>query len=280
MPVDHYENFPVASLLLPAALRPAVESIYAFARSADDIADEGNAPDAARLAALDRYRAALDGIELGQTPSDALFRRLSSTIRAHGLSIDYFRALLDAFSQDVVCKRYADFAAVQDYCRRSADPVGRLMLQLYRRHDAELLSRSDAICTSLQLINFWQDVAMDWDKDRVYLPQDEMRQFGVSEQQIAAGDSNPAWRALLAFQVGRARAMMEYGAPLARALPGRIGWELRLVVAGGLRILDRIEAADYDVFHRRPQLGKIDYLAMLWRALRPMPDAPKPNNLD
>lgn len=276
MPVEHYENFPVASLLLPARLREPVEAIYAFARSADDVADEGDAPAIARLARLHDYQIALESCAHGHPVHDAalapMFARLGRAIGAHALPLQPFRDLLDAFMQDVGKTRYRDFDELGDYCRRSANPVGRLMLHLYGAAAPENLRRSDAICTSLQLINFWQDVAVDWHKQRIYLPQDDMAQFGVDEalldelasESIALSDN---WRALLAFEVQRARAMMLEGAPLARALPGRIGWELRLVVLGGLRILERIEAVGYDVFRHRPTLGRNDWLRLGWRAL-------------
>ncbi|CAH1748869.1 Phytoene synthase [Thauera humireducens] len=271
MPVDHYENFPVASLLLPAHLREPVEAIYAFARSADDVADEGDAPAVARLARLHDYRLALEACAHGVAVKDEtlapMFARLGGAIRAHKLPLQPFRNLLDAFSQDVGKTRYCDFAELQDYCRRSADPVGRLLLCLYDAATPDNLRRSDAICTSLQLINFWQDVAIDWQKGRIYLPQDDMARFGVTEDDIAAGRSNDAWRALMDFEVQRARRMMLEGAPLARALPGRLGWELRLIVLGGLRILERIEATAYDVFRHRPVLGKGDWLRLAGRAL-------------
>jgi len=271
MPVDHYENFPVASLLLPSRLREPVEAIYAFARSADDVADEGDAAPVARLARLHDYRLALEACAQGSTVSDTslapMFERLGRAIRAYALPLQPLRDLLDAFSQDVGKTRYHDFAELSDYCRRSANPVGRLMLCLYQASTPDNLRRSDAICTSLQLINFWQDVAVDWRKQRIYLPQDEMARFGVSEDDIDASRCDERWRALMDFELGRARAMMLDGAPLARALPGRIGWELRLIVLGGLRIVEAIEAAGYDVFRHRPTLGKRDWMRLGWRAL-------------
>jgi phytoene synthase len=266
MPVDHYENFPVASLLLPRHLREPVEAIYAFARSADDIADEGDAPPLLRLARLNDYRRALLAIEHGQTPADPMFARLASNIRTHRLPIPLFRDLLDAFQQDVGKTRYADFPELLDYCRRSANPVGRLLLALYQADSPENLTLSDHICTSLQLINFWQDVAIDWKKNRIYLPQADLADFGVGEAHLAEGRVDDPWRELLAFQVQRARAMMLAGAPLARRLPGRPGWELRLGVQGGLRILEKIEGVGFDVFRQRPTLTKTDLPAMAWRA--------------
>ena len=268
MPVDHYENFPVASILMPRRLVPAVEAIYAFARSADDIADEGDALPAERLAQLAAYDAALDAIEHGDTPAAPMFARLADALRRHALPLQPLRDLLSAFRQDVVTTRYPDYPTLLDYCRRSANPVGRLMLGLYGVGDALSLLESDAVCSALQLINFWQDVGIDIEKGRIYLPQDDLARFGVSEADLVQGVAGPAWRALMRFEVERARALMLEGAPLATRLPGRIGWELRLVVQGGLRILEAIERADYDVFRRRPQLKRLDGLVLLWRALR------------
>ena len=267
MPVEHYENFPVASLLLPKHLRQPIEAIYRFARSADDIADEGDATPAARLAGLADYGRQLDAIERGETPADPIFGPLATTIRERHLPIPLFRDLLDAFAQDVVKARYADFAELLDYCRRSANPVGRLLLHLVGRATPENLERSDAICSALQLANFWQDVAVDWKKDRVYLPQADLARFGISETQIAEGRWNAGWAALIDFQTDRTRAMMLAGAPLVRALPGRMGWEIRLTVQGGLRILERTRLVRGDVFRRRPVLGTADWLRMAVRAL-------------
>lgn len=271
MPVDHYENFPVASVLLPAGLREPVEAIYAFARGADDVADEGDLPPAERLARLDEYRAGLDAIaRRAPQPAGALapmFERLARNIDEHALPLTLFYDLLDAFRQDVVKTRYRDFAELADYCRRSANPVGRLLLHLYQATDEHNLRCADHICTGLQLINFWQDVALDRDKRRIYLPADEMARFGVSEEHIEHGRVDAAWCALMDFQVQRARAMMHAGAPLAQRLPGRIGWELRLMVLGGLRILERIEAVGYDVFQHRPTLDRTDWPLLAWRAL-------------
>jgi squalene synthase HpnC len=268
MAVDHYENFPVASILLPRRLVPAVEAIYAFARGADDVADEGDALPAERLAGLAEYEAALDQIAAGRVPQRPIFARLAAVVDHHSLSLQPLRDLLSAFRQDVVTTRYPDYPALLDYCRRSADPVGRLMLALYGVGGEHNLREADAICTALQLINFWQDVGIDIGKGRIYLPLEDLERFGVGEADIVAQADTPGWRALMAFEVDRARALMRSGAPLATRLPGRIGWELRLVVQGGLRILDCIEAAHYDVFRHRPQLGKHDYLRMGWRALR------------
>jgi squalene synthase HpnC len=268
MAVGHYENFPVASVLLPARLRRPVEAIYAFARSADDFADEGDAPAAERLAALERYRAALREIRAGRDPGTPLFRRLATAIAAYGLPYDPFFALLDAFSQDVVKARYASFGEVLRYCERSANPVGALLLHLFGAATPENLRRSDEICSGLQLVNFWQDVEIDFRKGRIYLPADEMARFGVAENDIAARTSSAEWQGLIAFQTDRTRAMLESGAPLAKALPGRIGLELRMIVQGGLRILEMLDAARGDMFRHRPVLRSSDWALMLWRAVR------------
>jgi squalene synthase HpnC len=268
MAVDHYENFPVASILLPRRLVPAVEAIYAFARSADDLADEGDAAPGERLAALRAYDNALDGIAAGREPDTPMFRRLAGVLQEYALPLQPLYDLLSAFRQDVVTTRYADYPALLDYCRRSANPVGRLMLGLYRHVDEASLRESDAVCTALQLINFWQDVAIDIDKGRIYLPLEDLARYQVNEDDIRHGRAGPAWEALMGFEVARARALMLEGAPLATRLPGRIGWELRLVVQGGLRILEAIEKARYDVFRYRPTLKRGDWLLLAWRALR------------
>ncbi|MFA7270987.1 MAG: squalene synthase HpnC [Sterolibacterium sp.] len=267
MSVDHYENFPVASWLLPQHLRAPVAAIYWFARTADDIADEGELESAERLRRLDRYRAELNGIAVGAPTQDPIFQRLGRVIAEHQLPLALFGDLLDAFSQDISQTRYASFTELMAYCRRSADPVGRLLLRLYRAETPQHLVYSDAICSALQLINHWQDIGIDWAKGRLYLPQEDLARFAVSEEQIAGGKVDENWRALMRFQVGRARSLMLAGAPLGRALPGRIGLELRLMIAGGLRILEKIEAVGYDVFRSRPNLTATDWPLMLWRAL-------------
>ena len=267
MPVDHYENFPVASWIMPARLRRPVELIYAFARSADDLADEGDAPACERLNALAAYASELDRIEAGQPPEGMLFRHLAQVIATHRLPVELFRDLLDAFAQDVVKTRYASFAEVLDYSRRSANPVGRLMLHLFDRTEPAMLAWSDSICSALQVINFLQDVAVDWRKGRVYLAQDELAAAGLDESWIAQARVDDRWRAFLSAQVGRAGAMLESGAPLARALPGRVGLELRMIVSGGLRIVHRLHRVRGDVFHHRPILGALDWLAIAGRTL-------------
>lgn len=263
MAVDHYENFPVASILLPRRLRRAVEIIYNFARQADDIADEGDLSSEERLARLDEFRAELNRFGSGEAAQSPLFEALSEIVQKFQLPVQSLHDLLDAFSQDVVKKRYANYDELLNYCRRSANPVGRLLLHLYDAATPQNLAYSDDICTSLQLINFWQDVPKDYAIARIYLPQDEMARFGVSEAQIADGCVDTAWQELMQFQVQRARDMMKRGAPLGSILRGRIGLEMRLIIAGGNRILGKLEKAEYDMYRHRPVLRPHDWLIML-----------------
>lgn len=263
MPVDHYENFPVASILLPKRLRRPVEIIYQFARQADDFADEGNIPNEERLKILDEFRNELKRIAANEALQTPLFRDVAGIVAQYQLPLQLFHDLLDAFSQDVTKKRYANFGEVLNYCRRSANPVGRLILHLYEEATPQNLAYSDAICTALQIINFWQDVKKDYAIGRIYLPQDEMARFGVTEGNIADERVDAAWRELMQFQVQRARDLMKSGAPLGSILTGRIGLEMRLIIAGGLRILDKLNAADYDMFRHRPVLRPFDWVIML-----------------
>jgi len=267
--ISHYENFPVASFLLPPALREPIATIYTFARSADDFADEGNRSAAERLALLDGYQRQLDAIADGEPIDDPLFRRLADVIKVHRLPLRPFRDLLDAFSQDVVQTRYGDFRELMDYCRRSANPVGRLLLHLFRADKPKNLEYSDAICSALQLINHWQDVGIDATKPepRVYLPMEDLVYYGVPESDILRRVTTTDFRSLMRFQVDRARKLMKEGEPLGWLLGGRIGLEIRCIVAGGLRILEKIEAVDYDVFRHRPVLERLDWPRILWRAL-------------
>src|SRR5882672_8061525 len=236
MSVGHYENFPVASLLLPAPLRHPVEVIYRFARSADDFADEGNDPPAVRLEKLSAYHRELKSLSSTKIP---LFAEIDRISREHGLPLQLFHDLVDAFTQDVTKKRYANYSEVLDYCRRSANPVGRLLLHLFKRTTDSDLACSDAICSALQLTNFWQDVEIDYAKGRIYLPQNEMARHHVTEQHILNKNCDEAWRELMRFQVERTRQMMLSGKALGRALPGRVGLEIRATIQGGLRILQK-----------------------------------------
>ena len=271
MPVEHYENFPVASWLCPPALRPAVTAIYGFARTADDLADEGDATPAQRLADLATYRRDLDAAAAGAPPSarwTAVFGPLAGAIARHGLPVTLLHDLLDAFSQDVVQARYADRAELLDYCRRSANPVGRLLLHLYGIDDPRALQESDAICTALQLANFWQDLGVDTRRGRIYPPAADCARHGVSVEALLGGRDSAAVRSLIAELVDWTRALMRCGAPLVHRLPGRAGLELRLVVQGGLRILEKIEHLHFDTLRSRPVLRWLDGPLLIGRALR------------
>lgn len=272
MSVQHYENFPVASWLCPAPLRPAVTALYWFARTADDLADEGDATAVDRLAALEDYRRGLRLAVTGE-PDPAsrwpqVFGPLRTVLQRHALSPALLHALLDAFEQDVRNPPYPDRAALLDYCARSANPVGRLLLQLYRVGDAEALRQSDAICTALQLINFWQDLSVDLPRGRCYVPATDLAGRGLDLATLRMQRDTPATRALVHDLCGWAQETMLAGAPLVHRLPGRAGWELRFVVQGGLRILARIAAMDHAALSRRPKLGPLDAAPIVWRALR------------
>lgn len=268
MAVDHYENFPVGSIVLPARLRRPVALIYRFAREADDFADEGDVPASVRLERLDEFRREIDRIQRGQAPAIPWFATLAEVIYQYQLPPDAFRDLLSAFAQDVTKVRYADYGEVLDYCRRSANPVGRLMLHLYGEPSRQNLAHSDAICSGLQLVNFLQDIAIDYRKGRLYLPQDELRRFGISEHDIASGVVDDSWRRFVTFQIERTRALLCCGAPLGRTLKGRVGVEMRMIIAGGDRILTKIARIGGDVFRRRPVLRPLDWPLLLVRALR------------
>lgn len=275
--VGHYENFPVASWLCPPALRPAVMALYHFARTADDLADEGQATPAERLAQLATYRQALDGCLSGQ-PADAwpaVFEPLARAVRQHALPANLLHDLISAFEQDVrhtaAGHMYADTAELLAYCRLSANPVGRLLLHLYGVADAQALAQSDAICSALQLINFWQDLGEDLARQRHYLPADALTRHDLALTDFSAHAPAPVQaraQALVAALCADARQLMLKGAPLARRLPGRAGWELRLVVQGGLRILDKIAATGHRSWLQRPTLGRADVPLLIWRALR------------
>ncbi|OGA95131.1 MAG: squalene synthase HpnC [Burkholderiales bacterium RIFCSPHIGHO2_12_FULL_61_11] len=268
--VNHYENFPVASVLCPPHLRPAIAAIYWFARTADDIADEGDAAPQKRLDDLAAYRADLLATAAGLPPSPrwaGVFGQLGPMITQFALPMNLLADLLSAFEQDVVKQRYASQAELLDYCARSANPVGRLLLHLYEVDDAQSLQQSDCICTALQLINFWQDLSVDIPRGRIYLPADAWEAHGVDEAQLLRLESNPNTINLIVSNARYARASMLKGSNLVRKVPGRGGWELRLVVQGGLRILDKIEALNFNTLQQRPKLGPRDIAVMGWRAL-------------
>ena len=272
--VTHYENFPVASWLCPPRLRPPIAAIYHFARTADDIADEGDATAAERLADLQAYRDELARTAQGATPIarwQGVFAPLQAAIQQWQLPVPLLDDLLSAFMQDIgkteKAETYADRAELLDYCRRSANPVGRLLLHLYDVDDAKSLEQSDAICSALQLINFWQDLSVDIPRGRYYLTDADRQQHGISLQAMQARQDSPALRQLVINQARWARELMMRGAPLVHRVPGRAGWELRLVVQGGLRILEKVDALQGRSLWVRKTVGKGDVPVMAWRTL-------------
>jgi squalene synthase HpnC len=267
---EHYENFPVASVLLPKRMRPAIAAIYAFARRADDFADEPGYDDAERLRLLDDWGRQLH--EARQPASDfrgdPIFLALSHTIDSHRLPVALFDDLLSAFRQDVTVKRYQSWDDVLDYCRRSANPVGRLVLRVAGHDDAALDRSSDAVCTALQLTNFWQDFARDWANGRLYVPLDDRDRAGARDRDLDERRMTPAWRSALGVVAARTRELFHAGRPICDAVSGRLRLELRATWLGGMRILDRLERAEFDVFGRRPTLTRADALPLLWQAAR------------
>ena len=269
---EHYENFPVASYLLPAPMRPHVAAIYAFARTADDFADEPGMADAERLSRLDDWGRRLTQAAQGQDPAGAddasrIFLALGHTMKACRLPVELFEDLLSAFRQDVIRTRYDTWASVLDYCRRSANPVGRLVLRVGGYRSPTLDAQSDALCTALQLTNFWQDLERDWRIGRIYVPADARISAGASEDDLAAGQITPGWRAVMADMTRRTRLLFDEGRPVCDGVRGRLRWELRLTWLGATRILDRLEAAGYDVFTNRPRLSAADGPGLAWQAL-------------
>ncbi len=282
---EHPENFPVASWLLPKALRPHVAVIYTFARIADDFADEPGRERDERLELLDEWgRMLRSPVIAAETPARAesfprststtastgkdVFAALAHTRQQFALPIEPFEDLLSAFRQDVTTGRYETWGDVLNYCRRSANPVGRLVLRLFGYHDPELDRQSDAVCTALQLTNFWQDFAIDWRRGRLYLPAEEWRAAGASLADLDAGRLTPAWQTALARAAERTRALFESGRPIADGVAGRLRYELRATWLGGVRILERLERGEFNVFRRRPSLGLRDALVITWRIAR------------
>lgn len=269
--IEHYENFPVASWLSPPRLRPAIAAIYQFARTADDLADEGDASVAQRSADLQAFRSDLNAVVAGHTPSPrwaaSVFEPLASVLEAHRLPPALLNDLIDAFEQDLHKTGYVDRAELLDYCRRSANPIGRLLLHLYGITDSRALVRSDAICTSLQLINFWQDFSRDGPRGRVYAPAADLVRHGLTADDMLACRDGTAARALIAELCTWADTLMQAGAPLVTQIPGRAGWELRGVVQGGLRILEKLRVSGFASLLHRPALTAFDAPALLWRTL-------------
>lgn len=268
----HYENFPVASWLVPSDKRDALAAIYAFARAADDFADEPAAGGAeTRLRSLAAWRRQLDECyDRARTPANPLFIALGDTVERFRLSRSNFDNLITAFEQDVRVNRYPDFASVLEYCRYSANPVGRLVLELFGHREPELVALSDHICTALQLANFWQDVAVDLEKDRLYLPLEDLDRFGYSLADLGNRCADERWRRLLGLQIERTRELFQRGRPLTEKVAKALRVQLRLTWLGGRTILDKAEAAGYDVFRRRPKLSLADFARLYFRARRPL----------
>ena len=268
---QHYENFPVASFALPKDLRYPIALIYHFARCADDFADEDNHTQAERLALLQGYVDELNIIKANGSSQDAFFIEFAQMLRDRKLPLAPFYDLLDAFKQDVMKARYVNFDEVLDYCKRSANPIGALLLHLFNKASPKNLAYSDNICSALQLINFYQDVAIDFDDTdhprRIYCCQDEMQQFGITETQMAAQQSNVNWERFMRFNVERAETMLQNGKPLGRILPGRMGLEMRLIIAGGETIIRKLKVVNGDVFHKRPTIKAWDWPEILIKAI-------------
>jgi hydroxysqualene synthase len=276
--ITHYENFPVASWLCPPHLRPAIAAIYWFARTADDLADEGDVTPQQRLEDLAAFRNDLQIAAKGETAAlqvstrwPQVFTPLAAAIAQYSLPIKHLEDLLSAFEQDIRKTRdgqgYTTVAELHDYCARSANPIGRLLLHLYGITDEAALSYSDNICTALQLINFWQDINQDIPRGRFYLPEDACDQFNVTRADLLSLKQTKNTTDLIAVQAVNTLAMMQKGSQLVHLIPGRAGWELRFVVQGGLRILDKIKALNFAMLEQRPKLTKLDYLVIGWRAL-------------
>jgi len=266
----HYENFPVASKLVPPESRHHIAAIYAFARIADDFADEGDLPAAERLRRLDDWQRRLDAAAINEVDDDGtdsarVFTALGATMKTCEIGPELFSDLLSAFRQDVVVSRYATWESLLDYCRRSANPVGRLVLRVVRQQSDEGDRRSDAVCTALQLTNFWQDIERDWAKGRVYVPEEISRVAGAREEDLASARWTPEWRLALEEAGRRTRALFDEGKPIVASVRGRLRYELRATWLGGVRILDKLDAAGYDVFRRRPTLGVADLPSIAWR---------------
>ena len=269
MAAAHYENFPVASWLLPREMRPHIAAIYAFARAADDFADEGTLAAAERLRLLDDWERRLHAcVESGGgNKDDQVFLALGATIRTRNLPVKLFEDLLSAFRQDITTHRYANWDALLHYCERSANPVGRLVLRVAGYDDARLDRSSDGLCTALQLTNFWQDLSRDWQKDRLYVPLEDVEADRARLEDLSARRMTQPWQQVLARVSQRTRASFELGRDVCDGVSGRLRHELRFTWLGGVRILDRLEGANFDVFTRRPTLNGADMPSLVWQAL-------------
>lgn len=260
---DHYENFPVASILLPKKIRKHVAAIYAFARNADDFADEGTLDNNVRLAKLDDYERELDLIENNTTSANPVFIALAHTIKQFKLPILQFRKLLSAFRQDVTKKRFKNFNEVLDYCDRSANPVGFLLLALVNKDKPDLIEQSNSVCTALQLINFLQDIGVDYKIGRIYLPLDEMNDFNIDEKFLADIKFNKNWCDFISQQINRAEILIRKGTPLGKHLGLRLGTEINLTVAGGMRILKKLKIINKTSVIYQARLNRMDWLHIL-----------------
>ena len=263
----HYENFPVASWLVPPRMRPHIAAVYAFARTADDIADEGGRPDAERLKLLDDWQSRLHACVSESAPDDQVFLALGATIRACHLPLSLFDDLLSAFRQDITTHRYDTWTSLLDYCRRSANPVGRLVLRIAGHGDGRLDSASDALCTALQLTNFWQDLDLDWQKGRLYVPLEDVEAEHARMQDLDHRQITPPWQRVMTRVTARTRRSFDAGRVVCDGVHGRLRYELRFTWLGGTRILDRLEQVDFDVFRRRPTLQSTDVPPLMLRAL-------------
>ncbi len=263
---SHYENFPVVSFLVPKKLRKHVAIIYWFARSADDIADEGNEQSEARLIKLNEFEQNFEQA-LSSKPVSAFLFALSETISDYNLTPKHFTDLIYAFKQDVVKKRYADYKELLSYCNHSANPVGRLILELFNVKSKDAYFYSDKICTALQLTNFYQDTKLDFNKGRIYYPQDEMQKYGVLEKMFELNENNLNLQKFVNFNVERARLLFDDGNNLLKLLKGRLKLEVSLTVRGGEAILDKISKNNYDVLNKRPVLSKTDFVKLFFATI-------------
>ena len=275
---SHYENFPVASRLLPAAMRPHVAALYAFARTADDFADEGQSPVAERLRLLDDWQNRLHACVTECVADDRVFLALGATIRACHLPLSLFDDLLSAFRQDITTHRYETWGTLLDYCRRSANPVGRLVLRIGGHDDGTLDGSSDALCTALQLTNFWQDLELDWRNGRLYVPLDDIAGEGADIADLDGRRMTVPWQRVMSRVAARTQVSFDAGRQICDGVHGRLRYELRFTWLGGMRMLERLASVDYDVFAHRPRIGFADmpplvFRALLWNVRRERPQA-------
>jgi squalene synthase HpnC len=267
LPVDHYENFPIASIILPKHLRAPIETIYNFARSADDIADSRELPATFKQERLGFFREEFQRIQSDHSPLTPLFSELALLIAQHNLPIILFFQLLDAFEQDLTIKRYENFAQLRLYCNRSANPVGRILLHLFGHAQDDNLQWSDSICTSLQIINFLQDITDDYEMGRIYLPQDEMDSFGVTEHHIKNKVFDLSWLNFMDFQINRARQYLDDGSALYDKLPGRMGIEIKTIVKSGLQVTKKLSASRGNVFAKTHKINSLDFACILFQTI-------------